>query len=93
MIPELFFYVPTPRRHFGPMHQPHSIRITTQKTMNVSKLQKSDIADTHQKKVSPFPPSHHFSQYLVLNLNQAPQLRVLIALVPSFSDKMLEFNN
>lgn len=38
-------------------------------------------------------PRTVFSQYLVVNLNQAPQLRVLIALVPSFSDKMLEFNN
>lgn len=54
---------------------------------------KKAILQTFIKKASPFPPSHHFSQYLVLNLNQAPQLRVLIALVPSFSDKMLEFNN
>lgn len=61
--------------------------------MNVSKLQKSDIADIHQKKHPRSLPRTVFSQYLVVNLNQAPQLRVLIALVPSFSDKMLEFNN
>lgn len=47
----------------------------------------------HQKKHPHSRPHTVFSQYLVINLNQAPQLRVLIALVPSFSDKMLEFNN
>lgn len=51
------------------------------------------IADIHQKKHPHSRPHTVFSQYLVINLNQAPQLRVLIALVPSFSDKMLEFNN